>query len=47
MCIRDRAKPLVEAQQQEIARLREMAESKVPAAVALIKERIVKLHADG
>ncbi len=43
----EQAKPLVEAQQQEIARLREMAESKVPAAVALIKERIVKLHADG
>jgi len=43
----EQTKPLMEAQQQEMARLREVADSKVPAAVALIKERIVKLHAQG
>ncbi|HHX87679.1 MAG TPA: hypothetical protein GX693_05830 [Firmicutes bacterium] len=43
----EQVKPLLEFQQQKVARIREMAGSKVPAAVALIKERIVKLHAQG
>ncbi len=42
----EQAIPLVEAQQQEMARLREAAENKVSAAASLIMERIVKLHAD-
>ncbi len=41
----EKAKPLVKAQQQEVARLKIKAENRVPEAVAFIKERIVKLHA--
>jgi len=42
----EQAKPLVEAQQEEVNRLREMAEGKISLAVTLVKERIVKLYAD-
>ncbi len=42
----EQAQPLVEDQQQEVNRLRTMAESRISLAVTFVKERIVKLYAD-
>lgn len=41
---RQEAGPLVAAQMQEITRLKQEAEGKLPEAVSMIKERVVKFH---
>ena len=43
---REEANPMVAAKQQENARIGSTAQKRLPQAVAMITERIVKVHAD-
>jgi V/A-type H+-transporting ATPase subunit G/H len=42
----EESKPLMAVRQKEILALEKKAAGKIPEAVTLVKERIVKLHAD-